>query len=317
MWSILGIGVYTIQGILFVLMAIAYITLAERKMLASVQRRRGPNVVGFFGLLQPFADGLKLVFKELVVPVNANPIIFIVAPIYTLFLTFVFWFIIPTGSGAVELPFTIFWTFSIGTMGVIGIITAGWSSNSKYAFLGGIRSTAQMLSYELCLSTIYLTIVTVAGDSSLMSIVEHQERVWYIVPLFPVWVIFTIVSLAETNRAPFDLPEAEAELVSGYNVEYGAVVFAMFFLGEYGNMLVMSFLGTVFFLGGWLPINLFGIYIPGMLFFGLKMSFQISFFVWARAALPRYRYDQLMLLGWKVLVPLAFSFLLLCIALII
>jgi NADH-quinone oxidoreductase subunit H len=293
--------------ILPLLIAIAYFTLAERKILSSIQRRKGPNIVGTFGLLQPLADGLKLFVKETVLPSNCDIVLFIFAPILTFFLSLLSWVIIPFGKGMVyaELNIGILYLLAISSLGVYGIIIAGWSSNSKYAFLGALRSSAQMVSYELTIGFSILSVIACSQSLNLINIVLSQEKIWYCFPLFPVFIIFFISSLAETNRHPFDLPEAEAELVSGYNVEYSAMGFALFFLGEYSNMLLMSALNSILFLGGWLaPFNFIN-FLPGSLWLGLKISFFVILFVLARAILPRYRYDQLMRLGWKVLLPLS------------
>lgn len=291
--------------ILPLLIAVAYFTLAERKILSSIQRRKGPNVVGTFGLLQPLADGLKLFVKETILPSNCDVVLFIFAPILTFFLSLVSWVVIPFGKGMsyAELNIGILYLLAISSLGVYGIIIAGWSSNSKYAFLGALRSSAQMVSYELTISFSILSVVVCARSLNLVDIVLGQQKIWYCVPLFPIFIIFFISSLAETNRHPFDLPEAEAELVSGYNVEYSAMGFALFFLGEYSNMLLMSALTSILFLGGWLA-PLFLDFIPGPFWLGLKISFFVILFVLARAILPRYRYDQLMRLGWKVFLPL-------------
>lgn len=290
--------------ILPLLIAVAYFTLAERKILSSIQRRKGPNVVGTFGLLQPLADGLKLFVKETVLPSNCDVILFILAPILTFFLSLLSWVVIPFGKGAFysELNIGILYLLAISSLGVYGIIIAGWSSNSKYAFLGALRSTAQMVSYELTIGFSILSVVVCAQSLNLIDIVECQRTIWYCVPLFPIFIVFFISSLAETNRHPFDLPEAEAELVSGYNVEYSAMGFALFFLGEYANMLLMSSLTSILFLGGWLA-PLYLDFIPGSFWFGIKISFFVVLFILARAILPRYRYDQLMRLGWKVFLP--------------
>lgn len=291
--------------ILPLLIAIAYFTLAERKILSSIQRRKGPNVVGIFGLLQPLADGLKLFVKETVLPSNCDVVLFIFAPILTFFLSLVSWVVIPFGKGMsyAELNIGILYLLAISSLGVYGIIIAGWSSNSKYAFLGALRSSAQMVSYELTISFSILSVVVCARSLNLVDIVLSQQKTWYCIPLFPIFIIFFISSLAETNRHPFDLPEAEAELVSGYNVEYSAMGFALFFLGEYSNMLLMGALTSILFLGGWLAPFFFN-FIPGPFWLGLKISFFVVLFVLARAILPRYRYDQLMRLGWKVFLPL-------------
>ena len=295
--------------ILPLLIAVAYFTLAERKILASIQRRKGPNVVGTFGLLQPLADGLKLFVKETILPSNADIVLFILAPILTFFLSLLSWVIIPLGNGMfyTELNIGILYLLAISSLGVYGIIIAGWSSNSKYSFLGALRSAAQMVSYELTIGFIILSVVVCAQSLNLISIVLAQQTIWYCIPLFPVFIIFFISCLAETNRHPFDLPEAEAELVSGYNVEYSAMGFALFFLGEYANMLLMSSLITILFLGGWLAPFKFLNFIPGPFWFSIKIVFFVILFVLARAILPRYRYDQLMRLGWKVFLPFSIS----------
>lgn len=296
------------------LVAVAYLTLAERKVMASMQRRKGPNVVGFFGILQPLADGLKLLIKEPVLPSSANTVVFLAAPVLTFLLALIAWAVIPFGEGLVlcDLDVGMLYIFAISSLGVYGVIMAGWASNSKYAFLGALRSTAQMVSYEVSLGLIIITVLLCVGSLNLSAIVMAQEDVWFGVPLFPLLLMFFISCLAETNRAPFDLPEAEAELVAGYNVEYSAAGFALFFLGEYANMIMMSSVTTIMFLGGWLPfVDVFPInLVPGPIWFGLKVCFFVALFVWARAAYPRYRYDQLMRLGWKVFLPLSLGWVL-------
>jgi NADH-quinone oxidoreductase subunit H len=309
--------IYTIlKFIIFViplLIAVAYFTLVERKVLASIQRRKGPNVVGTFGLLQPLADGLKLFTKETILPSNADVILFIFAPILAFFLSLLSWTIIPLGSGMffTELNIGILYLLAISSLGVYGVIIGGWSSNSKYSFLGALRSTAQMISYELTIGFCLLSVIVCTKSLSLISIVLAQKTVWYCFPLFPLFLIFFISCLAETNRHPFDLPEAEAELVSGYNVEYSAMGFALFFLREYANMLLMSSLTTILFLGGWLAPFPFSIkfinFLPGSFWFSIKICFFVILFIVARAILPRYRYDQLMRLGWKVFLPFTLS----------
>ena len=292
-----------------ILIAVAYFTLAERKILASIQRRKGPNVVGTFGLLQPLADGLKLFVKETILPSNADIVLFILAPILTFFLSWLSWAIIPFGNGMfyTELNIGILYLLAISSLGVYGIIIAGWSSNSKYSFLGALRSTAQMVSYELTIGFAILSVVVCAQSLNLVGIVVAQKTIWFCIPLFPIFIIFFISCLAETNRHPFDLPEAEAELVSGYNVEYSAMGFALFFLGEYANMLLMSSLTSILFLGGWLAPLHFLNFIPGPFWFSIKIVFFVILFVVARAILPRYRYDQLMRLGWKTFLPFTIS----------
>jgi len=284
------------------LISVAYFTLAERKILGAIQRRRGPNVVGVYGLLQPLSDGFKLLVKETVLPSNANKFIFILAPIITFVISLMGWAIIPYDKYSVlsEVNVGVLYLFAISSLGVYGIIMSGWASNSKYAFLGALRSAAQMVSYEVSIGFIIVTIVVCCGSFNLQTIIESQRNVWFIVPFFPLFLMFFTSALAETNRHPFDLPEAEAELVSGYNVEYSAMGFALFSLGEYANMLLMSSLNVILFFGGWLPpLEVLG-FIPGSVWFGLKICFFVVLYVWIRAALPRYRYDQLMGLGWKV-----------------
>ncbi len=293
------------------LLAIAFLTLAERKVMASMQRRKGPNVVGILGLFQPIADGLKLLVKEPVLPSSANLVIFLFAPVLTFLLSQVAWAVVPFGEGLVlaDLNVGLLYVFAVSSLGVYGIIMAGWSSNSKYAFLGSLRSAAQMVSYEVSIGLVLITVLLCVGSLNLTQIVLAQEKVWFCVPLFPLLIMFFISCLAETNRAPFDLPEAEAELVAGYNVEYSSMGFALFFLGEYANMIVMSSLCSLFFLGGWLPpFNVaFLFFVPGVFWFGIKIILFLFLFVWVRAAFPRYRYDQLMRLGWKVLLPLSLA----------
>jgi NADH-quinone oxidoreductase subunit H len=297
------------------LISVAYFTLAERKIMGSIQRRKGPNVIGWFGLLTPLADGLKLFSKETILPSNSDLIVFVIAPMTTFLLSLIGWAVIPFGEGIVgsDIQIGVLYLFGISSLGVYGIITSGWSSNSKYAFLGALRSAAQMVSYEVSIGFIIICVVLCVGSFNLTEIVVAQKNIWFCIPLFPVFIMFFISALAETNRHPFDLPEAEAELVSGYNVEYSAMGFALFFLGEYANMLLMSCLTTILFFGGWLP--LFDIFplniIPSFIWFSLKICFFVILFIWFRAILPRYRYDQLMTLGWKVFLPLSLSYLLL------
>lgn len=296
-------------GIISVLIGVAYFTLVERKLMATIQRRKGPNVVGFQGLLQPLSDGLKLLVKETILPSNADLLLFALAPMLTFFLALIGWSVIPVGVSLVlaDIDLGMVYLASVSSLAVYGIIVSGWSSNSKYAFLGALRSAAQMVSYEISISFTLMTVAISAGSLNLSTLVEAQEEIWYVVPHFPAFVLFFISSLAETNRHPFDLPEAEAELVSGYNVEYSAMGFALFFLGEYANILLMSALLTILFLGGWLsPFNIGG---PGPVWFALKMCIFAFLFVVMRACLPRYRYDQLMGLGWKVFFPLSLGWL--------
>jgi NADH-quinone oxidoreductase subunit H len=301
------------------LISVAYFTLAERKILGAIQRRRGPNVVGVYGLLQPLSDGFKLLVKETVIPSNANRILFILSPIFTFFLSLVGWAVIPYDQFSifVEMNISILYLFAISSLGVYGIIMSGWSSNSKYAFLGALRSTAQMVSYEVSIGFIMITVVICCGSFNLQHIIDCQRNVWFLVPFFPLFLMFFISALAETNRHPFDLPEAEAELVSGYNVEYSAMGFALFSLGEYANMLMMSSINVILFFGGWLSPLSFLTFLPGSFWFGLKICFFVILFVWMRAALPRYRYDQLMGLGWKVFLPVSLGYLMLTFSLLI
>jgi NADH-quinone oxidoreductase subunit H len=301
-----------ILGIIIpLLLAVAFMVLAERKVMASMQRRKGPNVVGLFGLLQPIADGLKLVVKEPVLPSSANLVLFLMAPVLTFVLSLIAWAVIPFEYGHVlsDCNVGIIYMFAISSLGVYGIITAGWSSNSKYAFLGGLRSAAQMVSYEVSIGLILITVLLCVGSLNFTAIVLAQKQVWFCIPLFPLAVLFFISCLAETNRAPFDLPEAEAELVAGYNVEYASMGFALFFLGEYANMILMSSLCAIFFFGGWLPpLNWAPLYwIPGSVWFSVKVLFFLFTYIWVRAAFPRYRYDMLMRLGWKVFLPFSLA----------
>jgi NADH-quinone oxidoreductase subunit H len=313
MFYTLTIVLKILSIVLPLLISVAYFTLAERKIMASMQRRKGPNVIGTFGLLQPLADGFKLLIKETVIPSNANTVVFILAPIITFLLSLLGWAVIPFGEGLVlaDLNVGIMYLFAVSSLGVYGIITAGWSSNSKYPFLGALRSAAQMVSYEVSLGVIIITVLLCVGSLNLSDIIIAQQSVWFCIPLAPMFIMFFISALAETNRHPFDLPEAEAELVAGYNVEYSAMGFALFFLGEYANMLLMSGMTVILFLGGWLaPISIIPFtWIPGPLWFGIKMCIFVVLFIWARAAFPRYRYDQLMRLGWKVFLPLSLGYL--------
>jgi NADH-quinone oxidoreductase subunit H len=301
------------------LISVAYFTLAERKILGAIQRRKGPNVVGVFGLLQPLSDGLKLMVKETIIPSNANKFIFVISPIITFVISLIGWSVIPYDKYSLlaDINLGILFLLAISSLGVYGIIMSGWSSNSKYAFLGGLRSTAQMVSYEVSLGFIITIIITCCGSFNLSLIIESQQNVWFITPFLPLFLMFFTSALAETNRHPFDLPEAEAELVSGYNVEYSAMGFALFSLGEYSNMLLMSALNSILFFGGWLaPFN-FLTFIPGSFWFSTKICFFVLLFIVMRAALPRYRYDQLMGLGWKVFLPLSLAYLMLTFSILI
>ncbi len=311
-WIIGGI----IAIVVPVLLSVAYLTLAERKVIGWMQLRKGPNVVGWFGLLQPIADGLKLFTKETIIPASANRVIFFLAPIVTFVLSLIAWAVIPFGPGLVlaDINVGFLYLFAISSLGVYGIIMAGWASNSKFAFLGALRSAAQMVSYEVSIGFVIITVLLVVGSLNLSQIVLAQSggildwHAFSLSPfLLPMFVVFFVSALAETNRAPFDLPEAEAELVSGYNVEYSSMTFAMFFLGEYANMILMSGMTVILFLGGWLPpleVAPFTL-VPGPIWFALKIASVLFVFLWVRATFPRYRYDQLMRLGWKIFLPLS------------
>jgi len=295
------------------LISVAYFTLAERKVMGAIQRRRGPNVIGFLGLLQPLADGLKLFVKETILPTASNQGIFLLAPLLTFLLSLMGWAVIPFGQGLVlsNINVGILYLFAISSLSVYGIVLSGWSSNSKYAFLGSLRSASQMISYEVSLGFIVISVILCAGSFNINEIVLAQKKIWFIIPLLPMFFMFFVSALAETNRHPFDLPEAEAELVSGYNVEYSGMGFALFFLGEYANMLLISSLISTLFLGGWLPLFNFIPFtlLPGPFWLGLKVYFFVVLFCWVRAALPRYRYDRLMNLGWKTFLPLSLGWL--------
>ena len=311
---LLSIVLKIISIVLPLLISVAYFTIAERKLMGSIQRRRGPNVIGFLGLLQPLADGLKLFVKETILPSNSNLYMFLLAPVLSFVLSLIGWAVIPLSEGIVisDLNLGVLYLFSVSSLSVYGLIMAGWSSNSKYPFLGSLRSAAQMISYEVSIGFIIVNVCVCAGSFNLSSIIIAQEKVWYIIPLLPMFFLFYISMLAETNRHPFYLPEAETELVSGYNVEYSAMTFALFFLGEYANMLLMSAFSSILFLGGWLPlfnIDFFNIF-PGSFWFSLKLLIGVVFFILTRAALPRYRYDQLMHIGWKSFLPLSLGYLL-------
>jgi len=296
------------------LIAMAYLTLYERKVMGAMQLRKGPNVVGIFGMLQPFADGAKLFFKETIIPTGANKFLFLLAPMITFFLALIAWAVIPFDDGWVlaDINVGILYLFAISSLGVYGIIISGWASNSRYPFLGALRSAAQMVSYEVSIGFVIITVLLCVGSLNLSEIVRAQSGDlgilnWYFIPLFPMFVIFFVSILAETNRHPFDLPESEAELVAGYQTEYSSMAFALFFLGEYMNMILMCALCTILFLGGWLPIVDIAPFnwIPGVIWFGIKVAALLFVFIWVRATLPRYRYDQLMRLGWKVFLPIS------------
>lgn len=296
-----------------ILISVAFFTVAERKLMGAIQRRRGPNVVGFLGLLQALADGLKLFVKETTLPSNSDTIVFILAPILSFSLSLISWAVIPFAKTAVlsDANLGVLYLLAVSSLNVYGIVLAGWSSNSKYAYLGALRSAAQMVSYEISIGFVFLTIAVCVGSLNLSEIVASQALIWLFVPLLPMFGVFAISMLAETNRHPFDLPEAESELVSGYNVEYSSMTFALFFLAEYSNMLLMSSLAAITFLGGWLaPISILdALPVPGSVWFSLKVLLGGFFFILTRAALPRYRYDQLMLLGWKCFLPLSLGYL--------
>ena len=311
LWPVVWIAIKVIIIIVPLLLGVAYLTYFERKVIAAMHLRRGPNVVGPYGLLQPIADGMKLFFQETIIPTGANRAVFLLAPLMTFVLALVAWAVIPLGEGLVlaDINVGILYLFAISSLGVYGILMAGWASNSKYAFLGSLRSAAQMVSYEVSMGFIIVTVLLLVGSLNLSDIVNAQRKIWFVVPLFPMAVIFFISILAETNRHPFDMAEAESELVAGFNVEYSAMPFALFFLGEYANMILMAGIMTILFLGGWLPpldlapLNL----IPGPVWFAFKLALVLFCFLWVRATFPRFRYDQLMRLGWKVFLPVSLA----------
>ena len=307
--SVLWIAAKCFSIILPLILTVAYITYAERKIIGAMQLRIGPNMVGPFGLLQPIADAIKLLHKEIIIPFSSNKILFILAPLLTFGFSLAAWAVIPFDEGVViaDINVGILYLFATASLAVYGIILAGWASNSKYAFLGALRSAAQMISYEVSMGLIIITVLINVGSLNISAIIKAQQNTWFIVYLFPMWVIFFISSLAEANRTPFDLPEAEAELVAGYHVEYSSFPFALFFLGEYANMILLSAMNAILFFGGWQPpfnTPLFSM-VPGYIWFALKISFFLFLFIWVRASLPRYRYDQLMRLGWKVFLPIS------------
>jgi NADH-quinone oxidoreductase subunit H len=301
--------------VVVVLVSMAYLTYAERRIIGAMQMRLGPNVVGPFGLFQPFADAVKLITKETVVPTGASPVVFFLAPMITFALAMIAWAVIPVSSGWViaDINVGVLYLFAVSSMGVYGIVMAGWASNSRYAFLGAMRSASQMVSYEVSMGFVMISVLLTAGTLNLTEIVEAQRGLWYFIPHFPMFVVFFISVLAETNRHPFDLPEAESELVAGFMTEYSSMAFALFFLGEYANMIMMSGMVTILFLGGWLPPMDIAIFnaVPGLIWFALKVLFCLFVFIWVRATFPRYRYDQLMRLGWKVFLPLSLVWLVL------
>jgi len=298
-----------------VLVSVAMIVWLDRRVWAFVQKRQGPNVVGPFGLLQSLADALKYIFKEIIIPSSSNKVIFIIAPIITMTLALIAWAVIPFSENQVlaNINVGILYLFAVSSLGVYGIIMGGWASNSKYPFLGSIRSAAQMVSYEVSIGIIIINVLLCVGSLNLNDIVIAQKNIWFVIPLFPMFVIFFISALAETNRPPFDLPEAEAELVAGYQTEYSGMMYAMFWLGEYANILLMCALGSILFLGGWLsPIELYPFnLIPGAIWLILKILLLFILFALVKAIVPRYRYDQLMRLGWKVFLPLSLTYVIL------
>ena len=308
--NLLFIETYKIFFLLIpILVSVAMVIWLDRRVWAFVQKRRGPNVVGPFGLFQSFADFLKYIFKEIIIPASSNKIIFILAPIVTMTLALIAWAVIPFGENFVlaDINVGILYLFAVSSLGVYGIIMGGWASNSKYPFLGAIRSAAQMVSYEVSIGIIIVNVLLCVGSLNLSDIVLAQQKIWFVVPLFPMFVIFFISALAETNRPPFDLPEAEAELVAGYQTEYSGMMYAMFWLGEYANILLMCAMGSILFLGGWLsPIEIYPFnIIPSPLWLVFKILFLFILFSLVKAIVPRYRYDQLMKLGWKIFLPLS------------
>ena len=308
--NLLFIETYKIFFLLIpILVSIAMVIWLDRRVWAFVQKRRGPNVVGPFGLFQSFADFLKYIFKEIIIPASSNKIIFILAPIVTMTLALIAWAVIPFGENFVlaDINVGILYLFAVSSLGVYGIIMGGWASNSKYPFLGAIRSAAQMVSYEVSIGIIIVNVLLCVGSLNLSDIVLAQQKIWFVVPLFPMFVIFFISALAETNRPPFDLPEAESELVAGYQTEYSGMMYAMFWLGEYANILLMCAMGSILFLGGWLsPIEIYPFnIIPSPLWLVFKILFLFILFSLVKATVPRYRYDQLMKLGWKIFLPLS------------
>ncbi len=310
--NIIFLETYKILFLLIpVLVAVAMIVWLDRRVWAFVQKRRGPNVVGPFGLLQSLADALKYLFKEIIIPSTSNKVIFILAPIITMTLALMSWAVIPISDTYVlaDINVGILYLFAVSSLGVYGIIMGGWASNSKYPFLGAIRSAAQMVSYEVSIGVIIINVLLCVGSLNLSDIVIAQKKIWFVIPLFPMFVIFFISTLAETNRPPFDLPEAEAELVAGYQTEYSGMMYAMFWLGEYANILLMCAMGSILFLGGWLsPINIYPFtIIPGAIWLIFKILFLFILFALVKAIVPRYRYDQLMRLGWKIFLPLSLT----------
>ena len=310
-WPVIFIIAKILLIVFPLLFTVAYLTYVERKVIGAMQLRKGPNVVGPFGLFQPLADGLKLFLKETIIPSGADRAVFLLAPLVTFTLSFVAWAVIPFDKNLVlaNINVGILYLFAVSSLSVYGVLMAGWASNSRYAFLGALRSAAQMVSYEVSMGFVIVTVLICVGSLNLSDIVEAQTKMWFCIPLFPMFVIFFISTLAETNRHPFDLPEDEAALVAGYFVEYSSMPFALFFLGEYAAMILMSGMTVILFLGGWLPPLDNPIFqaVPGLVWFALKIGLILFLFLWVRATLPRYRYDQLMRLGWKVFLPLSLA----------
>lgn len=306
-WALVWTLIKIVLLITPVMICVSYYTLAERKIIGAMQVRIGPNRVGFFGILQPFADAVKLFCKETLIPYGAKKVVFFLAPSLTLVPALLMWAAVPFSPELIlaDINVGILYILAISSLGVYGVLMSGWSSNSRYAFLGSMRSAGQMISYEVSLGFTLIPVVMLSGSLSLKDIVASQQDVWNVIPLLPMFVIYFISVVAETNRSPFDLPEAEAELVAGYFTDYSAMSFGLFFLGEYANMILVSFLGSLMFLGGWLPpLEILG-FIPGIIWLGIKAGFLMFVFLWIRATFPRYRYDQLMRLGWKVFLPIS------------
>jgi NADH-quinone oxidoreductase subunit H len=318
MFFILEIVVNFLVIVVPILISVAYLTLAERKIMGSMQQRKGPNVIGFLGLLQPLADGLKLLLKETVIPTNSHTFSFVFAPILTLFLSLLGWCVIPFSFNAyfVDVDLGLLFLFAISSLGVYGIILSGWASNSRYAFFGALRSAAQMVSYEVSIGLILIGVLVCVGSLNFIEVIKFQEFIFFCIPFFPLFLMFLVSILAETNRAPFDLPEAESELVSGYNVEYASMGFALFFLAEYSAMILMSSLTVVLFMGGWVSVFQTPIFGLDTLVFAFKISLILFFYIWVRASFPRYRIDQLMRLCWKIFLPLSLAFVLLIIGIL-
>lgn len=311
LWPTIIIVAKILIIVVALLLSVAYLTYAERKVIGAMQIRKGPNVVGPFGLLQPIADGLKLFLKETILPTGASKVAFVAAPVVVFSLGLVAWAVIPIGAGIVlaDINVGILYLLAISSLGVYGLIMGGWASNSRYAFLGGLRSAAQMVSYEMAMGFVIISVLLCVGSLNVSDIVLAQQKVWFAIPLLPLFVIFFVSGLAETGRSPFDLPEAESELVAGYNVEYSSMTFALFYLGEYANIILIAAMNVLLFLGGWLPpfdVAPFN-WIPGPVWFLGKMAVVLFVILWVRATFPRYRYDQLMRLGWKVFLPVSLA----------